>query len=79
MFDFAVAQTYLIDGVDIKIRLDLAPPALVINSPDPERYVYFLQSIKLWSTKIIPYTEALVGLNKSLTNGSSLDLFFHDP
>ena len=79
MFDFAAAQTYLVDGVDIKIRLDLAPPALVINSPDPERYVYSLQSIKLWSTKIIPYPEALVSLNKSLTNGSTLDYIFPRP
>ena len=33
MFDFAAAQTYLVDGVDIKIRLDLTPPLLVINNP----------------------------------------------
>ena len=79
MFDFASAQTYLLDGIDIKIRLDLAPPSLVINSPDAERYVYALQSIKLWSTKIIPYPEALVSLNKSLTNGSTLDYIFPRP
>ena len=79
MFDFAAAQTYLLDGIDIKIRLDLASPSLVINTPDTEGYVYSLQSIKLWATKIIPYPEALVSLNKSLTNGSTLDYIFPRP
>ena len=76
IFDFAGAQTYLVTGVDIKIRLDLAPPSLVINSSDPERYVYSLQYIKLWRTKVMQYPEAVASLNKSQTNGSTLEYIF---
>ena len=58
------------NGVDIRLRFDLSSPSLLINSNDGKDYKYSIQTVILWTQKIVPNTEALFGLNKSLVSSN---------
>ena len=77
--DMSSCQTFLMDGVDVRIRLDLCSPALLINSYDAEKYIYKIDITKLWGDKIIPFPSALTSLNKSLIAGRSIEYLFSRP
>ena len=65
-FDISNLNFFLLNGVDIGIRFDLASPALVINSLDESKYTYQMQCCKLWVQKITPSPDALISLNKNM-------------
>ena len=44
---------YLMNGVDIRLRFDLSSPRLLINSKDVKDYKYSLDTVKLWTQKIV--------------------------
>ena len=64
--DIASSNFYLLNGVEIRLRIDLAPSEVVINTHLGEKYRYNVEYMKLWVEKIVPYSSALMGLNKSL-------------
>lgn len=58
---------YLLDNVELRIRLDLNSSAYVLLShQDTEMYSYEIQLAKLHVEKILPHSSALVSLNKTL-------------
>ena len=76
-FNISSADFYLLNGVDIRLRFDLAPAKLIINSYDDINYSYVVHSVKLWTQKIIPDPAALLSLNKSLLNNQTIE-YIHD-
>ena len=76
-FNISSADFYLLNGVDIRLRFDLAPAKLIINSYDDNDYSYVVHSVKLWTQKIIPDPAALLSLNKSLLNNQTIE-YIHD-
>ena len=76
-FNISSADFYLLNGVDMRLRFDLAPAKLIINSYDEVDYRYEIQSVKLWSQKIVPDAAALLSLNKSLMNQQTIE-YIHD-
>ena len=78
--DIASANTYILNGVGVRIRLELAPPSVVINSSDNSRYRYRIEMSKLWVEKMTPIPSALISLNKSLTQpAKSIEYLFERP
>ena len=69
--DISSSGFYLMNGVEMRLRFDLAPASVVINSHEDE-YKYTLQTAKIWVQKIIPHEEALISLNKNMMNSNSL-------
>ena len=65
-FDISNLNFFLLNGVNIGIRIDLAQASLLINSLDTKRYSYNVQSCKLWMQKVTPNPEALISLNKTM-------------
>ena len=54
------------NGVDIRLRFDMAPAKLIINSADNNNeYSYVIDGVKLWSEKMIPDPSVMIALNKS--------------
>ena len=51
--DLSSSDFYLMNGVDIRLRLDLSSPRLLINSKDVKDYKYSLDTVKLWTQKIV--------------------------
>ena len=79
-FDLSSSNFYLLNGVDIRLRFDLASPQLLINSVDGVDYNYAIQTVKLWTQKIVPNPDALFSLNKNLlTNNASIEYIFERP
>ena len=76
-FNISSADFYLLNGVDIRLRFDLAPAKLILNSYDDVDYTYAVQTVKLWTQKIIPDPSALLSLNKSLLNNQTIE-YIHD-
>ena len=80
LLDIASTGQYLINSCDLRLRLDFSPASLLINSPDNIAYDYKIQSVKLWVKKIVPNSNALMSLNKSLlTNNGCLEYIFQRP
>ena len=71
------ANFYLLSGCTMRLRFDLAIANLLINSHEGE-FTYAIETAKLWVTKIIPDTSALLSLNRSLTDGASAISYVHD-
>ena len=46
------AGFYLLNGVDIRFRFDLAPAKSILNSYDNVDYSYIVHSVKLWAKKL---------------------------
>ena len=69
--DIGSGGFYLMNGVDVRLRFDLSPASLIINSIDNVDYKYVLQNVKLWVQKVVPHNDALISLNKSLISTNS--------
>lgn len=67
-FDMSSSGFYLLNGVDVRLRFDLAPAAVLINAYDGVDYKYNLISTKLWVQKVVPHNEALISLNSRLSS-----------
>ena len=68
---------FLLSGCSMRLRFDLAPASVILNASDTGSYTYSLESAKLWAQKIVPGPAALMSLNRSLLNGSSVS-YVHD-
>ena len=70
--DICSSKQFLLNGVEIRIRFDLASPKKIINSSDAAAaYRYTLNGVRLYAQKLVPYTSAINSLNKSLSVQSS--------
>ena len=78
--DVGKSDFYLINDVEIRLRIDLASPNVLINSSSAGPFSYRLNLAKLWVQKIIPQPSALVSLNKGLISGNrSVEYLFSRP
>ena len=79
--EMSSAGIFLMNGVDIRLRFDLSPASLMINTASADSgYKYIVETAKLWTQKIVPNPDALFSLNKSLlTNNSSIEYVFERP
>ena len=73
--DIAETDMYLLDGIDISIKLDLHDTPFIVNTSqhqenlavsNPKKYYIKLNNVKLDVTRIIPKENAYNGLMKSL-------------
>lgn len=79
LFDMSETDAYLLDNVDVRIRLELASPSVIILSPDKKKYKYTIEMCKLMVKKIIPVPSALLSLNQSLENNKYIEYLFDRP
>lgn len=78
--DISDANFYLLNGVNMRIRFDLAPASVLLNTIDDENYKYQIQTAKLWVQKIVPQPAALLSLNRHLiTKNTSIEYIFQKP
>jgi len=78
--DIASSGFYLLNGVSIRLRYDLAHPSVIINSHDQEQYTYNLTHARLHAQKIVPAGGALLSLQKHLTlNNTSIEYLYEKP
>ena len=78
-FNISSTDFYLLNGVDIRLKFDLAPTKLIIYSCDGVDYSYIVHSVKLLTHKIIPDPSALLSLNKSLLNNQTIEYIHERP
>ena len=75
--DLAETDMYLLDGIDMTIKLDLQETPFIINTaqqqdnltvvdPVPKKYYVKLSNVKLDITRVVPKENAYAGLMKSL-------------
>ena len=77
--DISSSNFFLLNNVDIRLRFDLSPASVIINSIDNAAYKYSVDSMKLWCEKVVPYPSALVSLNKTLSPQNSIEYIFTRP
>ena len=65
--ELADSGFYLLNGVDMRIRFDLANSAVVLGTNTDEQFKYKIDMAKLWMKKIIPHPSALLSLTQNLT------------
>jgi hypothetical protein len=79
-FDISACNTFLLDNVDIRIRLELARPSVVLLTSGDEQYIYQVDVCKLWVKKIVPIPGAMLALNRSLTlANNAIEYMFDRP
>ena len=76
--DIASSDFYLINGVSIRMRFDLSPAKLLLNTPTDEGLKYNIRFAKLWNKKIVPDQNALISLNRNLVNNNSVIEYIHE-
>ena len=64
--ELADSGFYLLNGVDMRIRFDLASSAVVIGTDTTEQFKYTILMAKLWVRKVIPHPSALLSLSQNL-------------
>lgn len=80
LLDLSCLNTYLLDKVSVRIRLDLAPANVLINSHDKEAFKYLISSCKLWVQSVKPVPSSLIAVNKSLfEKHRSIEYVFERP
>ena len=68
LLDVCSMDMYLLDGMDVKIRLELANQAWFLNTlGDINNISLKVNKAKLWIDRVIPHYNALGALNKALT------------
>lgn len=78
--DIANSNCFLMDNVEIRIRLDLQPANYIILTDAAQQFKYEVLLSKLHVEKVIPSTEAVIGLNTSLiTTNSKIEYIFERP
>jgi hypothetical protein len=79
-FDISACNTYMLDNVDIRIRLELARPSVVLLTSGDEHYIYQVDVCKLWVKKIVPIPGAMLALNRSLAlANNTIEYMFDRP
>ena len=78
-FDMSTTDSYLMDSIDVRIRLDLANSAILLMSHDNKKYKYSVELSKLYCRKVIPVPSAMITLNKSLENNKYVEYMFDRP
>ena len=78
--DVGDCDTYLLDKIDLRIRLDLAPPALVLNTSGNDLYKYHFEMCKLWIQRVTPIPSAMLALNRSMNEKhATVEYIFNRP
>ena len=78
--ELADAGFYLLNGVDMRIRFDLANSAVVLGTDTDEQFKYKINMAKLWVKKIIPHGSALISLTQNLMlENSSVSYIYTRP
>ena len=54
--DIGNSEFYLLNGVEVRIRIELSSPQLIINSSESEKHNYKILSAKLWAQKLFHTT-----------------------
>ena len=77
--DVATLDHYLLDGIPLRIRLELANNAWILGTAkDDVSYVLHINDAKLWLDKVIPQPNALTSLNESLSRpGKTINYVFN--
>ena len=66
--DICSSNQFLLNGVEVRLRFDLASPHKIINSSDAAAdYGYSLKGVRLYGEKLVPYSSAINSLNKNLS------------
>ena len=69
--DISTSDFHLLNSVEMRLRFDLCPPSVLINSAEAENFKYTLQNVKIWVQKVISQDEALLSLNQSLLSSNN--------
>jgi len=79
--DISTADSYLLDNVEIRIRLELGRACLVLlAATNNEAYTYRIDMCKLWTRKVVPSPGAILSLNRSMNeSGDSVSYLFDRP
>ena len=68
LFDSSTLDMYLLDGVDLRIRLEMANNNWIFNSnADISQTVLNINSAKIWLDRVIPHYNAMTALNEALS------------
>ena len=67
LLDIASIDMYLLDGVDIRIRLEMANNNWIIKSDTQHNIHMRVGKAKLWLDRVTPHYNALLALNKGLS------------
>ena len=79
-FDMSSCDSYLLDNVSVRIRLELASPSVVLMSSDDELYKYEIELCKLWCRKLEPIPSSLIALNQTmLSSNAGVEYLFDRP
>lgn len=72
LMDLNGLDGYLLDKVDVNIRLEFSSPSFVINThQDGSKIKIHVDLCKLWATRVFPQPEAMLALNNSLSEAGS--------
>ncbi|XP_069177093.1 uncharacterized protein [Procambarus clarkii] len=68
LLDISSLDQYILDNIDMRLRLELSPHAWVLNTSvdDGSKYRLHMDYAKLWVTRVFPYPSAYLALNSSL-------------
>ncbi|XP_042855398.1 uncharacterized protein LOC122242213 [Penaeus japonicus] len=67
LLDLASLDAYLLDGTDVRIRLEMANKAWVMNTHlDGQNYKIKIDSVRLLIDRVIPHASAIASMNNSL-------------
>ena len=68
LFDACTLDMYLLDGVDLRIRLEMANNSWLLNSPtDVSQTCLNIIKAKLWLDRVVPHFNAIMALNEALS------------
>ena len=77
LLDISSLDMYLLDGVDVRIRLEMANNAWIIKTDTGGSNIKpYIRKAKLWIDRVTPHYNALSALNESL-NMKPLEYIFH--
>ena len=76
LLDITSLDMYLVDGVDIRIRLELANSNWIIKSNIDNNISLTVRKAKLWVDRVTPHYNAMLALNKSLSM-KPIEYIFH--
>ena len=77
LLDISSLDSYLLDGISVRLRMELSSNAWLLNSPsNGDKIRLRIDSAKLLYTRLFPYPNALHALNASLAAGNLLKSTF---
>jgi hypothetical protein len=80
MLNIASLDSYMLDGVNIQIRLGLAPSSQVILGDDATatNHRYNISLCKLWVERIVPTASAMLSLNRAMMSDNTPVEYIYD-